>query len=76
MLFTDMEESASLRVILRPREFISLQSQLVFYWRASSEIPFLPIKTTLETIAGPLTTNLLLRSCTILLPRLATFWGS
>ena len=58
MLFTEMEESAWLRAIFMPLDEISLQSQLVFSCRESSEMPLRFIKTTLDTIAGPVTTDL------------------
>lgn len=59
MLFTEIEESAWLRAIFMPLEEISLHNQLVFSCRESSEMPLRFISTTLDTIAGPVTTDLL-----------------
>lgn len=70
---TDIEESAWLLVIFMPLLEIYLESQLVFYCKVSSEMPFLSIKTIDETIACPVTTNFLLISNNILFPKIYVF---
>ena len=72
VLFTEIEESAQLRVILQPREEIYLANQLDCYCRESSEIPLRFIKTTEATMAGPAITSLLPKSLTILSPNCDT----
>jgi hypothetical protein len=70
----DIDESAWLLDIFTPRVEIYFDSQLVFYCKLSSEIPFLSIKIIDETIAWPVTTNFRLISNNILFPRSSTFY--
>lgn len=72
VLLTDMEESAWLRVVLKPLIDIYLANQLLCSCSESSEIPRLFISTTVDTMAGPAITKRLLNYLTIFTPNSAT----
>ena len=73
VLFTEMEESGWLLVILMPLDEIYLESQVVCSCSESSEIPFLFIRTTVEMMAGPEMTNLLSKFLMMVQPSCSIF---